>query len=161
MYKLVTLTRIRDTITLLLIVSVLVRCSEKSSDHINQEQVLLNLERQWLEKEFTLDTAFLSSLMDSTFIGISEKRVKNKGESLLSMYNNIEERMKRGTLPDSFKIEDGVVNIFSGSAMVTFVVHTYRHSNDSLIERRTRFYDVWTRRGDKWKAVASQGTVIE
>jgi hypothetical protein len=126
-----------------------------------RRQELFNLEHEWLEKEFLMDTAFLSTIMDSTFIGISDNGVKNKEEDLLSMYNNIDQRIKNGIVIDSFKLEDEIVNVYSNSAVVTFIVHTYRHRNDSLIERKTRFYDVWVKRGDKWRAVASQGTPIQ
>jgi hypothetical protein len=134
---------------------------DKAPETPDEKSELLNLEYEWLEKEFELDTAFISSIMDSTFIGISDNGVKNKQEDLISMYNNIDQRIKNGIVIDSFRLEDEVVNIYSNSAVVTFVVHTYRHNNDTLIDRRTRFYDVWVKRGDKWKAVASQGTPMQ
>lgn len=140
---------------------VLSMCAVKSSNEREDKSQLLNLEREWLEKEFALDTAFIASIMDSTFIGISEDGLKNRREELISIYNNIDQRLKSGVVIDSFRLEDEVVNIYSNSAVVTFIVHTYRHSSDSLIERKTRFYDVWTKRGDKWKAVASQGTTVQ
>jgi hypothetical protein len=139
---------------------ILLSCSDKSPTNIDDKHQLLGLERQWLEKEFALDTSYLSSIIDSTFIGISESGIKNKQEDLLSMYNNIDQRIKRGIVIDSFRLEDEIVNVYSNSAVVTFIVHTYRHNSDTLIERKTRFYDVWTRRGDQWKAVASQGTEV-
>ncbi|HEY5916340.1 MAG TPA: nuclear transport factor 2 family protein [Chryseolinea sp.] len=152
-------------ITLAVILCVLLipflKCTNKSAVNVDDKRQLLDLERAWLEHEFALDTAFLASIMDPTFVGISEDGVKNKQEDLLSMYNNIDQRIKNGIVIDSFRIEDEVVNVYENSAVVTFIVHTYRHSNDSLIERKTRFYDVWIRRGDKWKAVASQGTTIQ
>jgi len=137
------------------------RCTNNSSANIDDKRQLVDLERAWLEHEFALDTAFLASIMDSTFIGISEDGIKSKREDLLAMYNNIDQRIKNGIVVDSFRLEDEVVNVYGNSAVVAFIVHTYRHSNDSLIERKTRFYDVWTRRGDKWNAVASQGTTIQ
>jgi hypothetical protein len=140
---------------------VLFKCAGKNSTAPDEKKKLLNLEYEWLRKEFELDTAFLSSIMDSTFIGISDSGVKNKQEDLISMYTNIDQRIKNGIVIDSFRLEDKVVNIYSNSAVVTFIVHTYRHQNDTLIERKTRFYDVWVKRGDKWSAVASQGTPIQ
>ena len=138
----------------------LFKCTDKPPKTLDDNQELLHLEHEWLEKEFALDTAFLSTIMDSTFIGISEDGVKTKKEDLLAMFNNIDKRIKNGIVIDSFKLEDDVINLYSNTAVVTFIVHTYRHSGDTLIERKTRFYDVWIRRGDKWKAVSSQGTVV-
>jgi hypothetical protein len=135
-------------------------CEDKFLETSNDKQSLLNLEREWLEREFRLDTAFLSGIMDSTFISISDEGVKTKQQDLVSMYNIISERLTKGIVIDSFKLENEVVNLYSNSAVVTFIVHTYRHEQDSVIERRTRFYDVWVKRADQWKAVASQGTPL-
>jgi hypothetical protein len=136
-------------------------CTDKAPGHSDEKNELLGLEYEWLKREFELDTAFLSSIMDSTFISISDSGVQSKQEDLISMYNNIDQRIKSGIVIDSFRLENEVVNIYSNSAVVTFVVHTYRHHYDSLIERKTRFYDVWVKREDKWRAVASQGTHIQ
>lgn len=54
---------------------------------VNDREQLLKLENDWLKAEFVLDTAFLSSVMDKTFIGISTEGVHNKQEDLLDMYN--------------------------------------------------------------------------
>lgn len=152
----------RTTLTIFIcgLSMVLFKCTYKTPGTSDEKSELLNLEYKWLDKEFELDTTFLSSIMDSTFIGISDNGVKNKQEDLISIYNTIDQRIKNGIVIDSFRLEDEVINIYSNSAVVTFIVHTYRHSNDTLIERKTRFYDVWVKRGDKWRAVASQGTLI-
>ncbi len=156
--------KMKTTLTIILLCGLSIaffKCANNSSANIDDKRQLMDLERAWLEHEFALDTAFLASIMDSTFIGISEDGIKSKREDLLAMYNNIDQRIKNGIVVDSFSLEDEVVNAYGNSAVVTFIVHTYRHNQDSLIERKTRFYDVWTRRGDKWKAVASQGTTVE
>lgn len=136
-------------------------CGGLSENEKDEKKLLLNLEREFLDKEFKLDTAYLSSLIDSTFIDIGASEIKKKKEDLVSIYNNIDQRIKRGIVVDSFKIENEVINVYSNSAVVTFIVHSYRHSSDSLIERRTRFYDVWIKRDNRWKLVASQGTLIQ
>jgi hypothetical protein len=139
----------------------LMGCTDFSKKRDEDKNQLLELERKFLEKEFALDTAFLSSIMDSTFIDITDDGIKKKQEDLLSIYNNIDQRIKNGIVIDSFRLEDNFVNVYSNTAVVTFIVHSYRHKNDTLIERKTRFYDVWTKRGDKWKLVASQGTTLQ
>lgn len=140
---------------------ILFRCNEKYNNSDNVARELLTLEKDFLDKEFALDTTYLSFLMDSTFIDITDNGVKHKKEDLVSIYNNIDQRIKSGIVIDSFKLEDEIVNVYSNSAVVTFIVHSFRHSGDTLIERWTRFYDVWTKRGDHWKLVASQGTAVQ
>lgn len=139
--------------------------SNKSKDENNSgkviiEEELLSLERKWLEAEFILDTAYISTLLDSTFIGISANRVSNKYEELKGMYNNISAMRQDSIFLDSLKLEDSIVNIYDNTAVVTFIVHTYKKERGKLTEKRTRFYDVWIKRNGEWKAVSAQGTVL-
>ncbi|HUS03421.1 MAG TPA: nuclear transport factor 2 family protein [Chitinophagaceae bacterium] len=132
----------------------------QSKDANDDKQKLLRLEYDWLKAEFALDTAFLSSIMDPTFIGISAEGVHNKKEDLLDMYNTIAQRNKDSVFIDSFKLENAIVNLYGAAAVVTFIVHTYRKNKGIPEQRRTRFYDVWIKKNSKWKAVSSQGTKV-
>ncbi len=132
--------------------------SHQSNDKIKEE--LLSLERKWLEAEFALDTAYISTLIDSTFVSISANRVSNKEDELNGMYDNISDMRKDSIFLDSLKLEDPVVNIFDNTAVVTFIVHTYKKERGNPTEKRTRFYDVWINRNGQWKAVSAQGTVV-
>lgn len=127
-----------------------------SNDKVKEE--LLSLERKWLEAEFALDTAYISTLIDSSFVGISPNRISNKQDELKGMYDNINAMRKDSVFLDSLKLEDVVVNIYENSAVVAFIVHTYKKEKGISTEKRTRFYDVWINRKGKWKAVSSQGT---
>lgn len=132
--------------------------ADSSNEKVRNE--LLSLERKWLEAEFELDTAYISGLLDSTFIGISANRISNKEEELKGMYNNISAMRQDSIFLDSLKLEDAVVNVYDNSAIVTFIVHTYKKEKRKPTEKRTRFYDVWINRNGKWKAVSSQGTPL-
>ena len=146
-----------SSIILLLCICVLSCINSSSNTHI-ETQKLLDLEREAIKREFLNDTAFLSSVMDTTFIELSKDRIKNKHEVLETIfYNNIQNKV----LLDSFLLENPVVHLYENSAVVTFIMHTFKHNNDSVIERRTRFYDVWVKRGEEWKAVTWQGSSVD
>ncbi len=132
--------------------------NDNSNEKIKAE--LLSLERKWLDAEFALDTAYLSTLLDSTFVGISASRISNKQEDLKGMYDNISAMRQDSIFLDSLKLEDEVVNVYDNSVVVTFIVHTYKKETGRPTEKRTRFYDVWINRNGNWKAVSSQGTTI-
>lgn len=157
----------RTPVTLL--ITVLFSCTQTDSNRANgtvrqsNEKVreeLLSLERKWLEAEFALDTAYLSTLLDSTFIGISANRISGKQQELNGMYDNISAMRLDSIFLDSLTLEDAVVNIYDNSAVVTFVVHTFKKEKGKPTEKRTRFYDVWINRNGQWKAVSSQGTPV-
>lgn len=122
---------------------------------------LLSLERKWLEAEFALDTAYIASLLDSTFISISAGHISNKQQELKGIYENISAMRKDSIFLDSMKFEETLVHVYANTAVVSFIVHTYKKDKGRSTERRTRFYDVWIKRGETWKAISSQGTTAE
>ncbi|HMU10203.1 MAG TPA: nuclear transport factor 2 family protein [Ferruginibacter sp.] len=122
---------------------------------------LLSLERKWLEAEFALDTAYVSSLLDSTFISISSDHISNKQQELEGIYENISAMRKDSIFLDSMKFEEALVHVYGNTAVASFIVHTYKKNKGKPTEKRTRFYDVWIKRGENWQAVSSQGTTVE
>jgi len=127
----------------------------------NDKSQILALEEKWLTAEFALDTAYLSSIMDAGFIDISANEVHGKDIALFNIYQNISQRIKDSIIVDSFKIEDAIVNLYQNSAVVTSIIHTFRRDKGIKAEPKTRFFDVWIKRNNNWKAVASQGTIVE
>jgi hypothetical protein len=129
--------------------------NERSADN-NDKTQLLQLEHQWLENEFTADTAFLSSILDPTFICITQNGILNKQKILEKMEINKNFRTRNDIVIDSVRLENAIVNLYGNSAVVTFIDHTYARKQGTLIETKVQFYDVWIKRGDQWKAVSSQ-----
>jgi len=99
--------------------------------------------------------------MDSTFIDISTDHISNKQEALKGMYNNISAMRRDSIFLDSLKFEDIRVNLYENVAVITLVTHSYKKNKGKPTEKRMRFYDVWINRNGKWKAVSSQGTVVD
>ncbi|MEO6405411.1 MAG: nuclear transport factor 2 family protein [Ferruginibacter sp.] len=137
------------------------------NEHQNEDAIssdkdkLIVLEAKCLEAEFALDTAYISPFIDKSCLVISEEGIHNKQEYLISMYSNISQRIKDSIFVDSFKLENEIVNLYHNTAVVTFIVHTYKKTKGIPIEKRTRFYDVWIKDKKDWKMVASQGTPVK
>jgi hypothetical protein len=136
-------------------------CKPDQSGLSGEADLLLNLERTAIEKEFENDTAYLSSVMDSTFIELSNGKIKNKHEVLETIYSNNITNLRQNIILDSFLLEEPVVHVYDNSAVVTFILHSYRKKDQIPYERWTRFYDVWVKRDNKWKAVTWQATPID
>lgn len=152
--------------TILLLVAFLVQKTSSPAQgngeyHSNQKLHLLSLEHQWLAAEIRLDTIFIANILDSNFMGISEYGVHSREEELADMFNTMEQRRQNNIHIDTFEILDGRVNLYSNTAVVTFVLHTFRNENGILTQRKTRFYDVWIKKEEKWLAVSSQGSTIK
>lgn len=134
--------------------------TEEKKKEIHDKQQLLSLEYEWLKAEFSLDTTFLSTLMDERFISISASGITTKQDELVDYYKTISQRFRDSIFIDSFRLENNLINLYGNTAVITFIVHTFRKEKGIAGERRTRFYDVWIKRNGKWKAVASQGTRV-
>jgi hypothetical protein len=136
-------------------------CSSKPPVYTTEAERLLDLEKEAIQREFQNDTTYLSSIMDTTFIELLGDKIKNKHEVLKTMFqNNIDTIQNKITL-DSFLLEDPVIHLYNNTAVVTFVMHTFRKKEAVAFERRTRFYDVWVKRGDQWKAVTWQASSVD
>jgi len=133
----------------------------KNIDVATIKQQLLSLERKWIEAEFALDTAYVSSLMDLTFQSVNADQILNKQQELDGIFKNISSMRRDSIFLDSVKLEDASVKIYDNTAVAVFIVHTYKKEKGRPTEKRTRFYDVWINRNGKWLAVASQGTKVE
>lgn len=149
-------------IALIILLSCLSSCKGKleSRTKAAETDYLLSLERKWLEAEFALDTAYLSTLIDSTFVGVSAVHTTTKHQELAGIYNNMLAMRQDSIFLDSLKLEDAIVNFYDNTAVVTFIVHSYKKDKGRPTEKRTRFSDVWILREGEWKAVASHGTPI-
>ena len=144
----------------LLLLPCLLACNGKPETRSYDIDKLLTLERKWLEAEFALDTAYISSLIDSTFVGISSVHTTTKNQELLGIYNNMSAMRRDSIFLDSLKMEDAIVNFYENTAIATFIVHSYKKDKGRPFDKRTRFTDVWILRKGEWKAVASHGTPI-
>ena len=136
-------------------------CFNGDNDYAAESTRLLDLEKEAINKEFQNDTAFLSSLMDSTFIELSDGGVKRKHDVLKTIYQDNLDREQKSITLDSFRLEEPVVHLYDKTAVVTFIMHTFRKAKDSAFERRTRFYDVWVKRDNEWKAVTWQASAVK
>lgn len=140
----------------------LVKEKKIPAEHIIQtKQHILSLEKKWIEAEFALDTSYISNLLDSTFISISANRISNKQEEIRGIYANMSAMRKDSIFLDSLKLEDGIVHLYGNTAVVTLITHSYKNDKGRPTEKRMRFYDVWINRNGEWKAVSSQGTVVQ
>ena len=148
----------------ILSMSFLTFCFQACQDHTPADTTakeLMDLEMLAITREFQNDTAFLSSLMDSTFIELNNGMIRNKHDVLRTIYQDNIDRIKESIVRDSFKLEEPVVHVYGDAAVVSFIIHTYNKKTDSTFERKTRFYDVWVKRGKNWKAVTWQGTPVD
>jgi len=152
--------RLTFSLFFLLSMFLLFNCGTHRTGDLNVSQHLFALERKAISREFENDTTYLSSIMDSTFIELSQEKIKNKHEVLRTIYLDNVARQKVGIRRDSFLLKDSIIHLYGNTAAITFVLQTFNRKGDSSFTRSTRFYDVWVKRNNDWKAITWQGTPI-
>ncbi|MFT3679075.1 MAG: nuclear transport factor 2 family protein [Ferruginibacter sp.] len=131
-------------------------------EHSNKEKNhILSLEQQWLEAEMKSDTMFIGNLLDSAYMGISEYGIYTRQEEIANLLASMEDRKKNNIRIDTFEIQDCIVNLYNNTAVVTFIMLSLRNENGIMVERKSRYYDVWMKKHGKWRAVSSQGSVVK
>src|SRR4051794_21416733 len=68
---------------------------QREKDHV------LSLEGQWLLAELKMDTIFIASLIDSSYMGISESGIYSKQDELASIITTREDRRKNNITIDT------------------------------------------------------------
>lgn len=125
------------------------------------EEVLKNLEYDWLMAEFRMDTSAISKMMHDRFISIGLSSISSKQQELNGIYINMSQRKKNQHVVDSLHFEDWHAIIHGSTAIVTFISVTRGKVKDvPFANRRTRMFDVWIKQNGHWKAVSSQVTAI-
>ena len=116
-----------------------------------ESDLIKKLEYFAIDAEFKLDTASIAPLMHERFSYIGVHHVTNKQQELTGMYNNISQRLRDGHIVDSFYLDEFRTEFFQNTAIVSFFIVTKGKIKAKPFEnRRTRFYDVWVKRNNKW-----------
>jgi len=127
----------------------------------DDKSMIRQLEYDWLQAEFRLDTASISAMMDETFVAVAGAGLQNKQRELEGIYANMSHRKKINHTVDSLYLDDIRIEVYGATAVVTFIsVTSGKISDVPFQDRRTRIYDVWIKREGNWKAVSSQATPL-
>ncbi len=111
---------------------------------------------------FKMDTVAIAKLMDENFISIYPHKINNKQQELRCIYKYIRELKNEDHVFDPLYLDDFKVHLHERTAIATyFSVSKGRNKGVAFGKVRMRWFDVWVKRNDKWKMVASQGTSVE
>lgn len=155
-------TMISKLIRTSILLTIISSCSSNSNIDDKDKATLKNLEMQWLVAEFKADTAAIAKLMDERFISIGPFEVSNKKAELEAIFKNITERIAKGNIVEDFYFDDFNVLFHENSAVVTFAcVSKGKNGSTPFENRRTRIYDVWIKKNNRWQAISSQVTPIK
>ena len=118
------------------------------------QEILEQLERNWVEALQTNNVAFVESVLAPEFIatyGDGSRADKKRELQLVKEFNN---------QVDTWKVDEFTVKVFGDSAVVWFTQRMTGPVQGKPTEIVSRYMDVFVNRDGKWLCVGSQSTRV-
>ncbi len=140
--------RVLGVVAALLSIGAAASAQEVKSD----QQVLIELERQWDAAFHSGDAKFIETLLADEFIATYGDGSRGDKAKELSLAADQRQQV------DSSRLDEFIVKTFGNTAVVWFTQILVGPVNGKPTEVRYRYVDVWVHRSGRWLAVASQST---
>lgn len=120
----------------------------------SDQQVLIELERQWDDAFHRQDAAFIESLLAEEFIATYGDGTRGDKAREVSLAREFNQQI------DSRRLEDFIVKVYRDTAVVWFTQILVGPVQGKPTEIRYQYIDVWVIRDGRWLCVASQSTRV-
>jgi ketosteroid isomerase-like protein len=123
-------------------------------DHLQDEQALIRIQRDWAEARVKGDSSYTRRLeVDDCTIGWQDGTVVNKKEDLETMTGDI--------VFSEFKIDDLQVRVYGETGIVVGQGKiSAQKGPQNLLNGKFVWTDTFVKQGGEWKVVASQITPV-
>ena len=118
------------------------------------QQILEQLERDWIEALQTNNVAFIDSVLAPEFVATYGDGTRGDKSKELSLALDTSQQV------DSSRLDEFIIKIFGNTAVVWFTQHLVGPVKGKPTEVTYRYVDVWVNRSGRWLAVASQSTRV-
>jgi ketosteroid isomerase-like protein len=120
----------------------------------SDQQILMDLEKQWDAAFLKNDVAFVESVLADEFMAIYDDGSRGDRARELKLVAEFNQKI------DSSTLEDFSVKIFGDTAVVGFTRRLAGPSKGQRLELVLRYLDVFVMRGGRWQCVVSQSTKV-
>jgi len=141
--------------SLLLFVSALPAAAQQAPPVRSDQDILIQLERDWDKAFHTHDVATIEKILADEFIVTYDNGVRADRTIELELAKSLNENIESSTL-DEF-----IVKEFGNTAVVWFTLHLVGPINGQRVQNDYRFTDVFVLRDGRWQCVSSQSTHID
>ena len=128
--------------------------SAGESQRVRSDQdVLMQLERDWDAAFHRHDVAFIANILADEFVATYDNGVRADKARELALAAD------RSQQVDSSSLDEFIVKTYRDTAVVWFSLHlTSTSPQGRQLEMTLRYTDVWVFRDGRWQCVASQST---
>jgi len=118
----------------------------------SDQQILIELERQWDAAFHRQDAKFIGTLLADEFMATYGDGARGDKAKELSLATEFNQQV------DSSKLDEFMVKTYGNTAVVWFTQHLVGPVKGRPVEVTYRYIDVWVNRDGHWLCVASQST---
>jgi len=120
----------------------------------SDQDILIQLERDWDAAFHRHDVAFIDRLLADEFVVTYDTGVRADRNVELQLAKTVDENVESSTM-DEF-----IVKEFGNTAVVWFTLHLVRPVKGERVQNNYRFTDVFVLRDGRWQCVSSQSTKV-
>ena len=137
----------------------LVACAATASSAQNRrgwsdQQILMQLERDWDAAFLSNDVAVLENILADEFAATYDDGSRGDRAKELKLAGDFSQEI------ESSKLDDFTVKIYGDTAVVGFSRHLAGISKGRRLEISYRYLDVFVWRANRWQCIASQSTKV-
>ena len=118
----------------------------------SDQQMLMDLERQWDAAFRTRDVKFIEDILDPDFIATYEDGTRADRAKELALAGSFNQQI------DDSELDDFTIKINGNTAVVWFTLHLLGPVQGKPVEIAYNYIDVWVLRDGRWKCIGSQST---
>jgi ketosteroid isomerase-like protein len=120
----------------------------------SDQQILVQLERDWDAAFLKKDVGFIESVLADEFVATYDDGMRGDKAEELRLAGQFNQQI------DSSTLDDFTVKIYGDTAVVWFSRRLVGPSQGRRLELNFRFTDVFVYRDGRWQCVASQSTRV-
>jgi ketosteroid isomerase-like protein len=145
----------RETLCgLLVVVSTITASGVKAQEVRSDQDILMQLERDWDEAFHRKDVAFIENILADEFVVTYDDGSRADKSKELRLAAEFDQQI------DSSVLDEFIVKEYGDTAVVWFTQHLVGPSKGRSLALTLRYVDMFVMRGGRWQCVASQSTKV-
>jgi hypothetical protein len=125
-----------------------------AQDVKSDQEVLIELEREWDAAFHSQNAAFIENVLADEFVATYGDGTRGDKAKELALAREFDQQV------DSSHLDDFMVKVYRDTAIVWFTQYLVGPVKGKPTEVQYQYMDVWVIRDGRWQAVASQSTRI-
>ena len=120
----------------------------------SDQQVLMNLERQWNDAFYKKDVAFIETILADEFTATYDDGSRGDKAKELALAKEFNQQVE-SAVQDEFR-----VRVYGDTAVVWFTLHLVGTKQGKQSKLTLRYTDVWVLRDARWQCVSTHSTRV-